>query len=795
MDNENFVNSENEALNDVDFDAKMEPKIKSNQEQSMEPYAELNTEPYAELNTEPNAELNAESKAELNAGVHHEMKRDPGVEQNLENNIENNTGYRFNIDSINADNQNILEPDTKYSNAANTNVQREFTHSYAQTYSNQNTIVGNGAPMGNSASTGNPNSFGSSTEFFQQGYQNYLNRYDNVVQRDAIKGDDTWRVELTPDISPYQPTQAGNPAHSMKPGQTVQPVQPMQSMQHNQTQQNNQTYQQPSPQSTQQTVQQSMQSQPFQQQAPYTQHPLYQQTIMQNQPQMEMEYQQPVHPASSPEQNYSMQQTTQMEHNYTPQQLMQSEQGYSQQQQQQQQTAQQQQQQQQTAQQQQQTAQQSMSTMQLYPVSTSAQQNYDPPIHQLYTESIKKRERRRKRKSSFWKYALVSFSGAVIGVAVMFLTLRFLMPTLAPKLFSTEPTEPRSITEIIRQYEISSIDSPIEAIYEKVSPTIVGIRITSSYNDFFFGQQDAKGEGSGIIIREDGYILTNNHVIAAEMSGGFFPSPGNSTEQSPSNAKIEVILPDNKEKAYPATLVGRDSKTDLAVLKIDAANLPAAELGDSDLLKPGELVVAIGNPGGLEYMSSVTDGIVSGLNRTVRTEDGKEFSLIQTNAAINPGNSGGALVNAKGQVIGINTIKVAATGYEGLGFAIPINSAKEVANNLIDFNYVKGRAKIGILYQKDFNDNYDYYKKQYKDIPKGVFVAEVEPLSGAFKAGIKAGDIITKMNGVVIEDYNKLIEIRDTLKPGDKIPVEVYRDGETLKLEMELSEDIGDYQN
>ena len=408
--------------------------------------------------------------------------------------------------------------------------------------------------------------------------------------------------------------------------------------------------------------------------------------------------------------------------------------------------------------------------------------------YSFYHENINKKPRR--KRSSLGKYVLFSLLGAILGGALVFAGIVYI--AYNTNFLGALNIQPREVpvATVEKKFEFDVVDSPVMAIFEKVSPSIVGIRVSSTYGNFFFGEQETTGEGSGIIIRSDGYILTNNHVISGE--GSIFGQFSESDPTARSQSTIEVILPDNKSESYPATVVGRDSKTDLAVLKIEALNLPAAELGDSDLLRPGELAVAIGNPGGLEYMSSVTDGIISGLNRNVKTEDGREYTLIQTNAAINPGNSGGALANSKGQVIGINTIKVYQTGYEGLGFAIPINAAKEVANNLIDFNYVKGRAKIGIKYRTDFSDNYEYYKRQY-DVPKGVFVAEVEPLSGAFKAGIKEGDIITKLNGEVIEDYDELIKIRDALKPGDVVPVEVYRDGETMSMELELSEDFGEY--
>jgi serine protease Do len=252
-------------------------------------------------------------------------------------------------------------------------------------------------------------------------------------------------------------------------------------------------------------------------------------------------------------------------------------------------------------------------------------------------------------------------------------------------------------------------------------------------------------------------------------------------------AKIEVFLPSQKDKPYTAEVVGFDVRTDLAVIKIGGTNLPAAELGDSDILKVGELAVAIGNPGGLEYMGSVTVGVVSGLNRTIQSETGKELKLIQTDAAINPGNSGGALVNSKGQVIGVNSIKIAAQGFEGLGFAIPINEAKKITDDLMQFKYVTGRPILGIVPDTRFNED---VAKKY-NVPVGVLVAEVSPLSGAYKAGIQVGDIITKFDGKAVKDRTELDELRNKHKVGDVATVEIYRDEAYQTLKVTLSEDKG----
>lgn len=330
-----------------------------------------------------------------------------------------------------------------------------------------------------------------------------------------------------------------------------------------------------------------------------------------------------------------------------------------------------------------------------------------------------------------------------------------------------------------KKVEIIQSNSPVSEIYEKVSPSVVGIRITAPVQDFIFGYRQVPGEGSGIIIRSDGYILTNNHVIEPVFS--------QTTGRQITNAKIEVFLPGKLDKPYAAKVIGRDPKTDLAVIKIDAKNLPAAELGDSDKIRVGELAVAIGNPGGLQYMSSVTAGIISGINRTIKTEDGKDLTLIQTDAAINPGNSGGALVNSKGQVIGVNTIKIVQTGFEGLGFAIPINKAKEISNDLINYTFVKNRPRLGVYIDQRFTEE---VAKRY-DVPMGLLVSDVEPLSAAYKAGIRPNDIIVGFDGQEVKTFDKLEELKNKHKPGDKVMVKIYRDGKTFELEVTLGEDTG----
>jgi len=316
--------------------------------------------------------------------------------------------------------------------------------------------------------------------------------------------------------------------------------------------------------------------------------------------------------------------------------------------------------------------------------------------------------------------------------------------------------------------------SSVTEIAKKVRPSVVGIRMTvANPQSSFFGIDlgESAAEGSGIIISQDGYIMTNYHVVE-------YADPKNNSSR---NTTLEVFLPD--ERQTKATFIGGDSKTDLAVIKIDLDNLPVAELGDSSQLQVGELAVAIGNPLGLEFAGSVTAGVISALDRKVTTDD-KILNLIQTDAAINPGNSGGALVNSKGQVIGINTVKISVTGVEGLGFAIPINDAKPIIDQLIMFGYVKGRPFIGI----SGREISEIIARQY-GLPVGIFVMDVTAGSGADKAGIRAGDIIVSLADKEVKTMEDLDEIKKNYKAGDKVNVVVVRNGERLTLELVFSEE------
>lgn len=307
----------------------------------------------------------------------------------------------------------------------------------------------------------------------------------------------------------------------------------------------------------------------------------------------------------------------------------------------------------------------------------------------------------------------------------------------------------------------------------KVLPSIVGITVQYTVNSPYYGytmQATGTATGSGVIISEDGYILTNNHVVNTSSNYSFY-------QVSEAN-KITVKLY-NDETEYEAQIIGKDETTDLAVIKIDKNNLPAAILGDSNSLQVGEFSMAIGSPLGME--STVTAGIISATSRTI-TSDGKNYTVIQTDAAINSGNSGGALVNSKGEVIGINTLKLSGSGIEGIGFAIPINSTKTIYEQLISNGKVK-RPYIGIS-GRDVDEE---TAKKY-ELVEGIYIISVEQFSAAEKAGLKSYDIITEIDGKQIKTMDELNEIKNTHKIGDTITLKIFREKEYKEINLTLGE-------
>lgn len=318
-------------------------------------------------------------------------------------------------------------------------------------------------------------------------------------------------------------------------------------------------------------------------------------------------------------------------------------------------------------------------------------------------------------------------------------------------------------------------------IVENSMPSVVGVSSTFEYVSQTIDMwgfatpsnqsKEIKGTGTGIIMTDDGYIITNAHVVydTSEYNCGAAKS-------------VSVVLSDETE--YEAKVMGCDVETDIAVLKIDAKNLKAAEFGNSNDIKVGELVIAIGNPLGFELFGSVTSGIVSATNREITVNE-KQMKLIQTDAAINSGNSGGPLLNSCGQVIGINSAKMSSSygsaSVEGLGFAIPISEAKTIIDDLINYGYVTGRPQIGIQTQ-----NVSDTISRFYGIPVGVYVVSVSEGSSAEFAGIKAGDVIIGIQGEPIENLNELNEIKNKYKAGDEITLTISRQGEPDDLEISL---------
>lgn len=317
------------------------------------------------------------------------------------------------------------------------------------------------------------------------------------------------------------------------------------------------------------------------------------------------------------------------------------------------------------------------------------------------------------------------------------------------------------------KYEIEKTDSPVVAIAQKAGPSIVGVKVNAISQNIFGGLQESDEEGSGIIYSEDGYIITNYHVIETAIKN--------------SSAKVQVTLA-NTEDAIDATIVGGDETTDLAVIKIDKTGLTAAEFGSSADLKVGELAVAIGNPLGQELAGSVTVGYISALNRKLTT-DGRTYKLVQTDAAINPGNSGGALVNSQGQVIGINTVKIGATEVEGIGFAIPTDDALPIIKELIANKRIV-RPYIGLS-----GINVNKATAKYNDIVEGVYVAQVVNNTPASQAGIQKGDIIIGIDSKEIKTMEELNEIKNTKKAGDQVTLKINRAGKEIEVKVTLASD------
>lgn len=333
---------------------------------------------------------------------------------------------------------------------------------------------------------------------------------------------------------------------------------------------------------------------------------------------------------------------------------------------------------------------------------------------------------------------------------------------------SVDSNKSEIVTNNGTKYEITQVENPVVAIADVAGKSVVGVTVRSVSNTVFGGTSTSDSEGSGIIYTADGYIVTNYHVIENSIS-------------NQSISKVYVTLP-NSDEEIEASIIGADSVTDIAVIKIQKKGLSAATFDDSNNLKVGELVVAIGNPLGRELAGSITVGYVSALNRTL-TSNGRTYKLLQTDAAINPGNSGGALVSSSGKVIGINTVKIGATDVEGIGFAIPSNIAKPIVDELIKNGKIV-RPYIGIS-GISLDDN---MAKRY-NLVKGVYVAKIESSSAAYNSGIKVGDVIVKIDDKEITTIEELNEIKNSKNVGDTVKITVYRDGKKIEINVKLDSD------
>ena len=389
-----------------------------------------------------------------------------------------------------------------------------------------------------------------------------------------------------------------------------------------------------------------------------------------------------------------------------------------------------------------------------------------------------------KQSNGFGRTILLPFFSGIVGCSLVIGTC-FGIPSIKEKIIgetkinSTIQTSTPSGTTT-NLISLSNYSNTAVFAANKILPSIVGIQVTytTTSNSFFgFGMpttSEATATGSGIIISADGYIVTNNHVIDTSSSNSSYSYYDISDATS---VKIKLY---GSDELYDAKIVGKDSQTDLAVLKIDKTGLIAAEFANSDEAAVGEFAMAVGSPLGLD--TTVTTGIVSAVNRKVEA-DGTTYVCIQTDAAINSGNSGGALVNSDGKVIGINTLKLSGSGVEGIGFAIPINSTTNIIDDLIEHNKVL-RPYIGIS-GIDLDEN---MVKQYKLAALGVYIRSVQNFSPAEKCGLQSGDIIIKANGKEIKNMDELNNIKNSHKIGDTMTLTINRNGTEKEVTITLEE-------
>lgn len=351
------------------------------------------------------------------------------------------------------------------------------------------------------------------------------------------------------------------------------------------------------------------------------------------------------------------------------------------------------------------------------------------------------------------------------GLAGGFISWNAVKGSIAADAPAGDTTKP--IVSMTNIKKVSTETASANEIYELGCRQTVGVSLESTYANIF-GQRSASAvAGTGFVITADGYILTNYHVIESAQESGY---------------KVSVLFKD--KSSYEAKIVGFDEDNDVAVLKIDASDLTPVSIGNSDDIAVGDSVFAIGNPLG-ELDFSMTSGRVSALDRSITTDHSSApINMFQFDAAINSGNSGGPVYNESGEVIGIATAKVGSYGVEGLGFAIPINDAADIANELITKGYVSGKAYMGV----NIDNRYTSMYAQYYNMPEGAYVYNVESGGCAEKSGLAAGDIITEVGGEAIGGYSDLNAAVKNFKAGQSTDIVVYRGGEYATLNITFDE-------
>ncbi|WP_326511708.1 S1C family serine protease [Clostridium intestinale] len=382
---------------------------------------------------------------------------------------------------------------------------------------------------------------------------------------------------------------------------------------------------------------------------------------------------------------------------------------------------------------------------------------YSPNFVMIGDGKNKKGKNKKEKGNGIGKYLLVGLVTMALTLSISIPSTYYIIKTALENGTLKGTSETKNISYTTPSFTSNTTSLSVTDVVNKVAPAVVSVSTKSSVSNGFFNQPQ-EGVGSGFIINEDGDILTNYHVV---------------------QGATEVNVTFNNGKEYKAKIVNYDANADLAMIRlVEKVEVPGvATLGDSDLLQAGQEVIAIGNPLGKEFVGTVTKGIVSAASRSLQNQDGSTSVYIQTDAAINPGNSGGPLINANGEVIGINSAKISEAGVEGIGFSIPINSVKDKIGAL---------SKQSLTLGVSIRDLDSTAAKQYK-LVEGIYVASVVEYSPAEKAGIKAGDVIVGFNGKNIKTSAELSSEKNKLNEGDKVKIVVNRDGKEVTLEITMS--------